>query len=70
MDQRFYDAVAASPVIAAVKDQAGLTRCLAEENIRVVFLLFGDICSIADLVAQAKAAEKIVIVHVDLVTGL
>ena len=70
MDQRFYDAVAASPVIAAVKDQAGLTRCLAEENIRVVFLLFGDICSIADLVAQVKAAQKIVIVHVDLVTGL
>lgn len=70
MDQRFYDAVAAGPVIAAVKDQQGLSRCLMEENIRVVFLLFGDICSIAQLVTQVKDAGRIAIVHADLITGL
>jgi len=70
MNQKFYDAVAAGPVIAAVKDQQGLSRCLTEENIRVVFLLFGDICSIGDLVTQVKQAGRIAIVHADLVTGL
>ena len=42
MDQRFYDAVLASPVIAAVKDLEQLEDCLTLDNIQVVFLLFGD----------------------------
>lgn len=70
MDQRFFDAVAASPVIAAVKDSQGLKESLTLDEIQVVFLLFGDICSIAGLVAQVKAAGKIAIVHADLVSGL
>ena len=70
MDQRFYDAVAAAPVIAAVKDLEGLEQCLQSENIQVVFLLFGDICSISELVARVKQAGKIAVVHADLITGL
>ena len=70
MDQRFYDAVLASPVIAAVKDMEQLEDCLALDNIQVVFLLFGDLCSIAGIVARAKDAGKIVMIHTDLVTGL
>ena len=70
MDQRFYDAVLASPVIAAVKDVAQLEDCLTLDNIQVVFLLFGDLCSIADIVAKAKDAGKIVMVHMDLIGGL
>ena len=70
MDQRFYDAVLASPVIAAVKDMVQLEECLTLDNIQVVFLLFGDLCSIADIVARAKDAGKIVMIHTDLVTGL
>lgn len=70
MDQRFYDAVAASPVIAAVKDGAGLEQCLKLDEIRVVFLLFGDICTIPGIVARVKQAGKVAIVHADLVAGL
>lgn len=70
MDQRFYDAVLASPVIAAVKDMDQLEDCLTLDNIRVVFLLFGDLCSIADIVARAKDAGKIVLAHADLIAGL
>ena len=70
MDQRFYDAVLASPVIAAVKNMEQLEECLTLENIQVVFLLFGDLCSIADIVARAKDAGKIVMIHMDLITGL
>ena len=70
LDQRFYDAVLASPVIAAVKNMEQLEECLTLENIQVVFLLFGDLCSIADIVARAKDAGKIVMIHMDLITGL
>ena len=70
LDQRFYDAVLASPVIAAVKDMVQLEECLTLDNIQVVFLLFGDLCSIADIVARAKDAGKVVMIHTDLVTGL
>lgn len=70
MDQRFYDAVLASPVIAAVKDMDELEDCLGLDHIRVVFLLFGDLCSIADIVDKAKDAGKIVMIHTDLVAGL
>lgn len=70
MQQAFYDAVSASPVIAAVKDPAGLEDCLSLEQIQVVFLLFGDLCSIPSLVARAKDAGKLVLVHTDLISGL
>ncbi|MBD5132888.1 MAG: glycerol-3-phosphate responsive antiterminator [Clostridiales bacterium] len=70
MDQRFYDAVLASPVIAAVKDMEQLEECLTLDSIQVVFLLFGDLCSIADIVARAKDGGKIVMIHTDLVGGL
>ena len=70
MEQKFYDAVAASPIIAAVKNMEGLEQCLATDSIQVVFLLFGDICSIGDIVARVKQAGKLAMVHADLVTGL
>ena len=70
MDQRFYDAVLASPVIAAVKDLEQLEDCLTLDNIQVVFLLFGDVCSIGEVAAKAKDAGKIVLVHADLISGL
>lgn len=70
MDQRFYDAVLSSPVIAAVKDMAQLEECLSLDHIQVVFLLFGDLCTIADIVDRAKDEGKIVMIHTDLVAGL
>lgn len=70
MDQKFYDAVEASPVIAAVKDMKGLEKCCSVEDIKVVFVLFGDICTIGDIVAKIKEVGKIAMVHMDLITGL
>ena len=43
MDQKFYDLIESNPVIAAVKDIDGLNACCAREEIKVVFILFGDI---------------------------
>lgn len=70
MDQRFYDAVDSNPVIAAVKDEKGLEECCKLEDIRVVFILFGDICSIGDIVLKIKRAGKVAMVHLDLINGL
>lgn len=70
MDQKFYDAVERNPVIAAVKDKDGLNACCALEDIQVIFVLFGDICSIGDITRQIKEAGKVAMVHVDLIVGL
>ena len=70
MKQELMDAIQETPVIAAVKDDDGLQNALQNENIRVVFILYGDICSIASIVQRIHAAGKFAIVHVDLVAGL
>ena len=69
MEQRFYDALQDCPIIAAVRDEAGLDACLASD-VRMVFTLFGDICSIPAIVDRIRAANKFAVVHLDRVTGL
>lgn len=63
------DLLEMSPVIAAIKDDAGLKRCLDTEC-QVVFILYGNICNIKDIVAKLKAHGKCAMVHADLVQGL
>ena len=57
------------PVIAAIKDEEGLRKCIHSE-IQIVFVLYGAICSIGDIVSRLKKAGKTVMVHLDLITGL
>ena len=58
-----------SPVIAAVKDEAELEKALRSEC-QVVFLLFGTLLSMNDLVQRVHSRNKICFVHIDLVEGL
>ncbi len=69
MRQNYLEQFEDCPVIAAVKDEAGLAACLTSE-IGIVFVLFGDICNIGEIVTRLKAAGKTVIVHMDLISGL
>lgn len=69
MKQEFYDAVADSPVIAAVKNPEGVEKCL-ESEVKVVFVLFGNICNIGEIVDRIKEKNKLALVHVDLLEGL
>lgn len=69
MDQKLYDIFEANPVIAAVKDMGDIEKC-ASSDIKVVFILFGDICSIPDIIAKVKEAGQMAVVHIDLITGL
>ena len=70
MDQEFYDMMESNPIIGAVKDMDGLKKCCELEDIKVVFVLFGDICSIGEIVKKVKESHKLVMVHIDLVAGL
>lgn len=66
----FFELIEANPVIAAVKDDIGLSTCCSCEDIKVVFILYGDICNIEEIIRRIKQAKKIAIVHVDLIDGL
>ncbi len=70
MDSIYYEAIESNPVVAAVKDMEGLERCCELEDIRVVFILFGDVCSIRGIVDKVKTAGRMAMVHVDLIAGL
>lgn len=67
--QEIFEEFEDCPIIAAIKDEDGLKRCLTSE-IKIVFVLYGDICNIAEIVEQLKNAGKIVMVHIDLIHGL
>lgn len=61
--------LADGPVIASVKDDAGLAAAV-ESDVAVVFLLYGDVLNISELVRRAHDAGKVVFVHLDLIEGL
>ena len=68
MKQQFYDAIVDGPIIAAVKDETGVEVCI-QNDIRVVFILYGELITIPDIVQRLKDAGKFVIVHLDLIRG-
>ena len=69
MKNHILSAIEASPIIAAVKNYEGLARILASD-LKVIFVLYGDLCSIAGIVDRLRDAGKYPIVHADLITGL
>ena len=69
MQNALTDTIEALPVIGAARDEKGLHAVLASD-VGVVFLLYGDICSIGKIVDTVKAAGKLALVHADLINGL
>ncbi len=65
----FIEKVEVTPIIAAVKDDEGLKKAL-REDVEIIFVLYGDVCTIPEIVMQIKKADKVAMVHVDLITGL
>lgn len=57
------------PVILAVKNEAGLKRCLESEN-PLVFLLRATLPTVSSVVDTLKTHGKTVFVHMDLIDGL
>ena len=69
MDNIFYEALCDTPIIAAVKNSDDFKKIL-KTDIKIVFILYGDLCSIAPIIEKIKAADKIAMVHIDLIVGL
>lgn len=67
--QKIIDLLNDQPVIAAVKDSAGLEKSLAS-NVNVVFVLYGSIVNLKEIVKALHQAGKAAIVHIDLIEGL
>lgn len=66
---RFREAIENTPIIPAIKDAESLEQCL-KSDAGVIFILFGDICNIAEIVERIKAEGKLAMVHMDLIAGL
>lgn len=69
MQPDFKNALEDTPIIAAIKDDNGLRRCLKGDS-RIIFILYGDLLTIPAIVDQVKDARKLAVVHIDLVNGL
>ena len=69
MKKEFREALEDSPVIAAIKDDAGLEKCLTCDS-RIIFILYGDVITIPKIVDRVRSAGKIAMVHIDLIQGL
>jgi glycerol uptake operon antiterminator len=58
------------PVIPAVRNQEDFSYALAHVSSPSIILLFGDIFTLPGLLEKAKQANKLLIVHIDLIEGI
>ena len=47
-----------------------MAGALPESDCEIVYIVYGDICTIPEIVEKVKAAGKMAIVHMDLIVGL
>ena len=69
MHREFIEKLEVNPVIAAIKNDEGVAHAL-KTDCEIIFILYGDVCTIPEIVRQIKAADKVAMVHLDLITGL
>ena len=62
----FKEVLEENPVVAAVKDESDLEAAL-ESDIKVIFVLFGNILNVKSISDKILSSKKIGIIHVDLV---
>lgn len=65
----FLEATANCPVIPEIKNEEWLNNIEQSES-EIAYILYGDICTIAEIVEKVKTSGKRAIVHVDLIVGL
>lgn len=58
-----------SKYIYAIKDNDGLNSCLSNDS-KIVFILYGSVMNICEIVKILKDAGKVAFVHIDLIEGL
>ena len=65
----FMEATENCPVIPEIINDEWL-EALPESDCEIVYIVYGDICTIPEIVEKVKAAGKMAIVHMDLIVGL
>ena len=65
----FIELLQDSPVIAAVKSEEDLKKALSSEC-AIIFVLYGTILNLGEVINEAKSGGRIVFVHADLIEGL
>ena len=65
----FYESMERCPIIAGVNNDELLAESL-KSDCEIVYMLYGDICNLPELVDAVVSAGKIPIVHIDLINGL
>lgn len=68
VDNPMQEILRENPVIASVKDEAGVRSALRSEC-KIVFLLYGSVLNISSIVQVLKKHGKMVFVDVDLLDG-
>lgn len=69
MKQNCRELLENSPIIAAVKCDEDLKMCLTTDC-GIVFLLYGNLMTIPEIVRNVKNSGKMAFVHIDLIEGL
>lgn len=69
MKEKFLESIKENPIITAINKEDQL-EAAKESPSEIVFLLFGDLLNLPQIVKDLKSAGKIVLVHVDLIDGL
>jgi glycerol uptake operon antiterminator len=68
MRNRLLDLIGENPSIAGIKDDAGL-RLVLKSDCRIVFILYGNVMTIASIVQKLKENGKMAFINVDLIEG-
>lgn len=68
MGKNLLNIMETNPVIPAIKDEAGL-QAVIKSDCKIVFLLYGDVLNIIDIITKIHASGKMVFVNVDLLEG-
>ncbi|HYE83742.1 MAG TPA: glycerol-3-phosphate responsive antiterminator [Clostridia bacterium] len=68
MSSKFFSMIYQNPIIAAINDLNNIDIAI-KSPCNVVFLLKGDISNIKSIVERFEAANKCVLVHIDLIEG-
>ena len=65
----FIEATNKCPVIPAIKSDEWLKACENSES-ELVYVIYGNICNISEIINAVKKMNKLAIVHLDLIEGL
>ena len=69
MNRKYREAFEDYPIIAAIRDEEGLTKCLDTEC-QIIFILYGSIMNICEITDKIKESGKYAFVHMDMIDGL